>query len=40
MIADFRNIPIDNVNKFVPNIFDKDNFAIHYGNLQIYLNPG
>ena len=33
-IADLYNIPIGNVKKFVPNFFDKENYVIHYENLQ------
>ena len=40
MIADFYNIPIDNVKKLVPNIFDKEKYVLHYENLQLYLRLG
>ena len=34
-IADLYNIPIGNVNKLVPNIFDKEKYVIHYENLKL-----
>ena len=40
MTADFCNITIRNVKKLVPNFFDKENYVIHYGNLQRYLMLG
>ena len=36
-IADLYNIPIDNVEKSVPKFFDKENYVIHYENLNLYL---
>ena len=36
-IADLYNIPIGNVKKIVPNLFDKGKYMIHYENLQLYL---
>ena len=36
-IADLYNIPISNVNKLVPNIFDKEKYVLHHENLQLYL---
>ena len=36
-IVDLYNIPIGNVMKWVPNIFDKEKYVIHYENLQLYL---
>ena len=39
-IADFYNIAISNVKNVVPNIFDKEIFALHYENLQLYLRLG
>ena len=36
-IADLYNIPIDNVEKLVPKFFDKENYVIHYENLNLYL---
>ena len=39
-IVDLYNIPIGNVKKFVPNLFDKEKYVIHYENLQLYLRLG
>ena len=39
-IADLYNIPIDNVKKLVPNLFDKEKYVIHYEKLQLYLRLG
>ena len=39
-IADFYSIPIGNVEKLVPNFFDKEKSVIHYENLQLYLTLG
>ena len=39
-IADLYNIPIGNVKKLVPNIFDKEKYVLHYKNLQLYLRLG
>ena len=36
-IADFCNIPIGYVKKLVPNLFDKENYVLHYESLQLYL---
>ena len=36
-IADLYNIPIDNVKNFVPNIFDKVKYVLHFENLQLYF---
>ena len=36
-IANLYNIPIGNVKKLVPNLFDKEKYVIHYENLQLYL---
>ena len=35
-----NNIPISNVKKVVPNLFDKENYVIHYENLQLYWKLG
>ena len=32
-IADYHNIAIGNVEKLVPNFFDKEKYVIHYENL-------
>ena len=32
MIADFYKIPINNVKKLVPNIFEKEKYLLHYEN--------
>ena len=37
MAAYFCNIPIGNVEKLVPNFFDKEMHVLHYENLQLYL---
>ena len=39
-IADFCNIPIGNVKKLVPKLFDKEKYVIHYENVQLYLRRG
>ena len=39
-IADLYNIPIGNFKKSVPNFLDKEKYAIHYENLQLYLRLG
>ena len=39
-IADLYNIPIGNVKKLVPHLFDKEKYVIHYKNLQLYLRLG
>ena len=39
-IADFYNIPMGNVQKSMPNLFDKGKYMLHYENLQIYLSLG
>ena len=39
-IADHYNIPIGNVKKLVPNIFDKEKYVIRYENLQLYSRLG
>ena len=36
-IADLCNIPIGNVTKLVPKIFDKEKYVLNYENLQLYL---
>ena len=39
-IADLYNIPISNVKKLVPNIFDNEKYVIHYEILPLYLRLG
>ena len=39
-IADHYNMSIGNVKKLVPNVFDKEKYVIHYGNLKLYLRLG
>ena len=39
-IADFYNVPIGNVQKLLPNFFDKETYVFHYENLQLYLRVG
>ena len=39
-IADLHNVPIGNVKKLVPNLFDKEKYVIHFENLQHYLRLG
>ena len=38
--ADLYNIPTGNVKKLTPNVFDKEKYALHYKNLQLYLRLG
>ena len=35
-IADLYNIPIGNVKKLLPNLFDEEKYVIHYENLKLY----
>ena len=39
-IADLFNISIGNFKKLLPNFFDKEKYAIHFENLQLYLRLG
>ena len=39
-ISELYNIPIGNVEKLVPNLFDKEKYVIHYENLQLYWRLG
>ena len=39
-VSDPYNIPIGNVNKLVPDFFDKERYVIHYENLKLYLRLG
>ena len=38
--ADRYKILIGNVEKLMPNLFDKEKYVIHYENLQLYLGLG
>ena len=40
MMADFYDIPTDNVKRLVSNFFDKEKYVPHYQNLQHYLRLG
>ena len=40
MISDSYKIPIGNVKNFVPDVFDKEKYVLHYGNLKLYLRLG
>ena len=39
-MAHLYNIPIGNVKKLVPNLFDKEKNVIHYENLKLYFRLG
>ena len=39
-IEGLYNIPIGNVKKLVPNLFEKEKYVLHYENLQLYLRLG
>ena len=39
-ISDFYNIPIGTVKKLEPNFFDKENYVLHFENLQLFLRLG
>ena len=39
-VADLYNISIGNVKKLVPNLFDKEEYVIHYENLKLCLRLG
>ena len=39
-ISDLYNIPIGNVKKVVPNLFDEEKYVIRYENLKFYLKLG
>ena len=39
-IANLYNIPIGNVKKLVPNVFDKENYVVHYEKLNLYWSLG
>ena len=38
--ADLYNIPVGNVKKLVPTLFDKEKYVMHYENFQLYLRLG
>ena len=40
MIARIYNIPVGTVKKMMPHFFDKENYVLHYENLQLYLRLG
>ena len=35
-IADLYNIPVGNVKKLLPNLFDEEKYVIQYENLKHY----
>ena len=39
-IANLYNIPIGNFKKLVPNVFDKENYVVHYEKLNLYWSLG
>ena len=39
-IANICNIPICNIKKLVPNVFDKEMYVLLYENLKLYLRLG
>ena len=39
-IVDLYKLPIGNIKKLVPNVFDKEKYVIHYENFQLYLRLG
>ena len=38
MIADFYNIPICTIKKFVPYFFDEEKYVLYYKNLHLFEN--
>ena len=40
MIVDLYKIPIGNVKKLVPNLFDEEKYVLQHENLQLYLRLG
>ena len=40
LIVGFYNISIGNVKNMVYNLFDKENWVLHYENLKLYLRLG
>ena len=39
-IADLYNIPIENLKKLGPNLFNKEKYVFHYEDLQLYFRIG
>ena len=39
-IADEYGINVGDVKKLIPNLGNKNNYVVHYGNLQLYLSLG
>ena len=39
-VANLYNIFIANIEKLVPNVFDKEKYVLPYENLQLYLKLG
>ena len=39
-IADKYKIKVRDVKKLIPNLGNKTNYVVHYGNLQLYLSLG
>ena len=39
-ISDKYQIKVGDVNKLIPNLGNKTNYVVHYGNLQLYLSLG
>ena len=39
-LADKYGIKVGDLRKFIPNLGDKTNYAVHYKNLELYLSLG
>ena len=39
-IADEYETNVSDIKKLIPNLGDKTNYVVHYGNLQLYLSLG
>ena len=39
-IADKYEIKVGDIKKFIPNLGNKTNYVVHYGNLQLHLSLG
>ena len=39
-IADKYEIKVADVKKFIPNLYNKTKYVLHYRNLQLYLSVG